>query len=126
MCRRGRRLGGPPPPTDCRWDAVALGLGLAGSAAAQTDWRREALFVPREALAGCFDPVRQVALWFGGDDGFSWANISFFSIQLGCNISIGLLAYFGLPWINRHYVPESARGVRAVKAEEGALTLKNQ
>ncbi|MCA8950469.1 MAG: hypothetical protein KDE27_13270 [Planctomycetes bacterium] len=52
-----------------RWDAVALGLGLAGSAAAQTDWRREALFVPREALAGCFDPVRQVALWFGGDDG---------------------------------------------------------
>ena len=87
------------------------------------------IVIPSPGGMGTYHWLAQTALGMygiSGDDGFSWANISFFSIQLGCNISIGLLAYFGLPWINRHYVPESARGVRAVKAEEGALTLKNQ
>ncbi len=38
-------------------------------------------------------------------DGFSWANIVFFSIQLGCNISIGILALLALPVINSNYAP---------------------
>lgn len=35
------------------------------------------------------------------DEGFSFANIMFFSLQLFCNISIGLLAVILLPIINR-------------------------
>ncbi len=40
-----------------------------------------------------------------GDDAFSFANISFFSIQIGCNIFIGLLALLLLPIINKNYEP---------------------
>jgi uncharacterized membrane protein YbhN (UPF0104 family) len=38
-------------------------------------------------------------------DAFSFANILFFSIQLGCNIFIGLLSVMLLPWLNRRYEP---------------------
>ncbi len=37
-----------------------------------------------------------------GEDGFSFANIAFFTIQLGCNVTIGLLALLLLPLINRN------------------------
>ena len=37
---------------------------------------------------------------------FSWSNISFFTIQIGCNVLIGLAALLILPPLNRHYVPE--------------------
>lgn len=37
---------------------------------------------------------------------FSFANICFFSIQLGCNVLLGLLAFAILPVINRNYHPE--------------------
>jgi hypothetical protein len=36
-----------------------------------------------------------------GDDAFSFANIAFFSIQLGVNILIGMLALILLPIINK-------------------------
>ncbi|MGB3546032.1 MAG: lysylphosphatidylglycerol synthase domain-containing protein, partial [Saprospiraceae bacterium] len=36
-----------------------------------------------------------------GENGFSFANIAFFTIQLGCNVTIGLLALLLLPLINR-------------------------
>ncbi|MBC6994207.1 lysylphosphatidylglycerol synthase transmembrane domain-containing protein [Neolewinella lacunae] len=39
-------------------------------------------------------------------DGFSWANISFFTINIGCNVLIGLIALLSLPWLNRNYRPE--------------------
>ncbi len=39
-----------------------------------------------------------------GEDGFSMANIIFFSIQLFCNISLGLVALVALPIINRDYL----------------------
>lgn len=38
-----------------------------------------------------------------GDDGFSWANIAFFSIQLGINVFVGLIALTALPVINKNY-----------------------
>ena len=38
-------------------------------------------------------------------DAFSFANILFFSIQLGCNILLGLLALVVLPILNRNYKP---------------------
>lgn len=36
-------------------------------------------------------------------DGFSFANIIFFTIQLFCNVFFGLLAYVLLPLANKHY-----------------------
>ncbi|SEQ77128.1 lysylphosphatidylglycerol synthase transmembrane domain-containing protein [Neolewinella agarilytica] len=39
-------------------------------------------------------------------DAFSWANISFFTINIGCNVLIGLIALLALPRINADYEPE--------------------
>lgn len=39
-------------------------------------------------------------------DGFSFANILFFSVQIGCNVFLGLTAYLILPMLNRNYVPQ--------------------
>lgn len=39
-------------------------------------------------------------------DSFSWANISFFTINIGCNLLIGLFALLALPGINKGYEPE--------------------
>lgn len=36
---------------------------------------------------------------------FSWANIGFFTINIGCNVLIGAAALVLLPWINRDYSP---------------------
>lgn len=41
-----------------------------------------------------------------GDDGFSMANIAFFSINIFCNIAFGVLALIILPILNRGYEPE--------------------
>jgi hypothetical protein len=35
-------------------------------------------------------------------DGFSYANINFFSIQIFCNVLFGMLALFILPVKNKH------------------------
>jgi uncharacterized protein (TIRG00374 family) len=43
-----------------------------------------------------------------GDDAFSFANIAFFSIQIGCNVIVGLAALLLLPVLNRAYVPQHA------------------
>ena len=40
-----------------------------------------------------------------GDDGFSLANIAFFSINIFCNILFGILALIVLPILNRDYKP---------------------
>lgn len=39
------------------------------------------------------------------DDGFSFANIAFFSIQLGANVLLGILALILMPMINKNYIP---------------------
>jgi uncharacterized protein (TIRG00374 family) len=39
-------------------------------------------------------------------DAFSWANISFFTINIGCNVLIGLGALLALPAINQGYEPK--------------------
>ncbi|MFK8163005.1 MAG: YbhN family protein [Lewinella sp.] len=36
---------------------------------------------------------------------FSWANIGFFTINIGCNVLIGAAALLLLPWLNRDYSP---------------------
>lgn len=70
------------------------------------------IVIPSPGGMGTYHFLAQVALGMygvGGNDAFSWANISFFSIQLGCNISIGLLSLVLLPLLNRGTVVETAR-----------------
>jgi glycosyltransferase 2 family protein len=67
--------------------------------------------IPSPGGMGTYHFLAQTALaMYGvsGDDGFSWANISFFSIQLGCNVLIGGAALIFLPAINRQYAPAAS------------------
>lgn len=62
------------------------------------------IVVPSPGGMGTYHYITQQALALygvAGEDGFSWANISFFSINIGCNVLIGLLALLLLPRINR-------------------------
>lgn len=66
------------------------------------------IVIPSPGGMGSYHFLAQTALaMYGvsGDDGFSWAMIAFISIQLGCNILIGLLGLLLLPLINRDYQP---------------------
>jgi uncharacterized protein (TIRG00374 family) len=89
--------------------AFAPTAGLGAEAALTTfvsgGW---GIVVPSPGGMGSYHYMAQSALGlYGlpGDDAFSWANISFFSINIGCNVLIGLLALFLLPRINRSYDP---------------------
>ena len=41
-----------------------------------------------------------------GDDAFSFANILFFSVQIGCNVVVGIISWLLLPVLNRNYEPQ--------------------
>jgi hypothetical protein len=69
------------------------------------------IVIPSPGGMGTYHFLVQLALGFygvSGDDGFSFANIAFFSIQLGCNVFWGILALLFLPNINRNYQPAPA------------------
>ncbi len=62
------------------------------------------IVIPSPGGMGTYHFMTQSALGLYGvpfDDSFSWANISFFTINIGCNVIIGLLALLVLPRINR-------------------------
>lgn len=64
--------------------------------------------IPSPGGMGTYHFLAQTGLMMygvSGDDGFSWANIAFFSINLGCNVLIGLIALIALPIVNRNYEP---------------------
>ena len=68
--------------------------------------------IPSPGGMGTYHFLAQTALsmyGISGEDGFSWANIAFFSIQLGCNVLVGILALVFLPILNRDYQPGSDR-----------------
>ncbi len=68
--------------------------------------------IPSPGGMGTYHFLAQTALMMygiSGEDGFSWANIAFFSIQLGCNVLVGILALIFLPVINRNYQPQSSK-----------------
>lgn len=68
------------------------------------------IVVPSPGGMGSYHFMTSAALELygvAGDDAFSWSNISFFTINLGCNVLIGLLAVLLLPRINRNYSPRS-------------------
>ncbi|MCH2082268.1 MAG: flippase-like domain-containing protein [Saprospiraceae bacterium] len=67
------------------------------------------IVIPSPGGMGTYHFLVQIALGIygiGGDDAFSFANIAFFSIQLGCNVFIGLLALLLLPILNRSNEPK--------------------
>lgn len=69
------------------------------------------IVVPSPGGMGSYHFMTSAALELygvAGDDAFSWSNISFFTINLGCNVLIGLLAFILLPRINQNYSPRSA------------------
>jgi len=67
------------------------------------------IVIPSPGGMGTYHFLAQTALsiyGISGDDAFSWANIAFFSIQLGNNVFLGLLALVLLPLLNRNYHPQ--------------------
>lgn len=69
------------------------------------------MVVPSPGGMGTFHLLAQIGLTaygVSGDNAFSWANISFFSVQLGSNILLGILALLLLPVINKNYVPHGS------------------
>ncbi|MBK7476826.1 MAG: flippase-like domain-containing protein [Haliscomenobacter sp.] len=68
------------------------------------------IVIPSPGGMGTYHFLVQTALiiyGLSGNDGFSYANIAFFSIQLGGNILMGLAALLALPILNRNYRPKS-------------------
>lgn len=66
--------------------------------------------IPSPGGMGTYHFLAQTGLMMygiDGDDGFSWANIAFFSINLGCNVLIGIIALIALPIVNRTYHPQA-------------------
>lgn len=66
--------------------------------------------IPSPGGMGTYHFLAQTGLTMygiNGDDGFSWANIAFFSINLGCNVFIGIIALIALPIVNRTYHPQA-------------------
>lgn len=66
------------------------------------------IVIPSPGGMGTYHFLVQLALGLygvSGDDGFSFANIAFFSIQLGCNVLWGILSLLILPNLNRNYQP---------------------
>ncbi len=62
------------------------------------------IVIPSPGGMGTYHFLATTALTFygvSGDDGFSWSNISFFTIQIGCNVLVGLFALLILPVINK-------------------------
>jgi uncharacterized protein (TIRG00374 family) len=69
------------------------------------------MIIPSPGGMGTYQGLVALAVSFFGvslADGFSYANINFFSIQIFCNVFFGLLALFILPWIQRYRNAEGA------------------
>ncbi|NRB63530.1 MAG: flippase-like domain-containing protein [Saprospiraceae bacterium] len=70
------------------------------------------IVVPSPGGMGTYHYLVQTALaMYGvpGEDGFSFANIAFFSIQLGVNVFLGILALVLIPRLNRNYKPKPSK-----------------
>lgn len=66
------------------------------------------IVIPSPGGMGTYHFLTREALFLYGIerlDGFSWANISFFTINIGCNVLIGGIALLALPGINKGYEP---------------------
>jgi len=69
------------------------------------------IVIPSPGGMGTYHFLVQTALQMygvSGEDAFSWANIAFFSINIGCNVLLGIVALIALPLVNRRYHPQPA------------------
>jgi len=69
------------------------------------------VMIPSPGGMGTFHALAVIALalyGISGDDAFSFANILFFSVQIGCSVLLGLIAVTFLPLLNKKYDPERA------------------
>ena len=87
--------------------APAAGVGLDGALTVFVSggW---GIVVPSPGGMGSYHFMTSSALGLygvAGEDGFSWANIGFFTINIGSNVIVGLIALLALPRINRNYDP---------------------
>jgi hypothetical protein len=67
------------------------------------------IVIPSPGGMGTYHFLVQTALMMygvSGNDGFSFANIAFFSMQIGGNILMGVLSLILLPLLNRGYHPK--------------------
>jgi uncharacterized protein (TIRG00374 family) len=66
------------------------------------------VIIPSPGGMGTFHALAVIALSFysiNGDDAFSFANILFFTVQIGCTILLGIISIILLPIINKNYNP---------------------
>lgn len=66
------------------------------------------ILIPSPGGMGTFHflAIQALAMYgVSGGDAFSFANILFFSVQLGCNVIVGIVALILLPIVNRNYNP---------------------
>lgn len=74
------------------------------------------VIVPSPGGMGTFHALAVIGLsLYGvkGDDAFSFANILFFSVQIGCSILLGIIALIALPILNRGYVPDHSQVIKS-------------
>lgn len=70
------------------------------------------VIIPSPGGMGTFHALAVIGLsLYGiqGDDAFSFANILFFTVQIGCSILLGIIALIALPILNRGYVPDHSQ-----------------
>jgi hypothetical protein len=66
------------------------------------------IVVPSPGGMGTYHFMTQIGLAIYGisyEDGFSWANISFFTIQIGGTLLYGAISLICLPILNKNYKP---------------------
>jgi glycosyltransferase 2 family protein len=67
------------------------------------------VIIPSPGGMGTFHALAIIALaiyGISGDDAFSFANILFFTVQLGSSILLGIISLIALPMYNRGYTPD--------------------
>jgi glycosyltransferase 2 family protein len=81
------------------------------------------MLIPTPGGMGSFHYLAVVGLALYGilpADGFSFANIVFFSVQLGCSVTLGLLALILLPVLNKNKLKENPTGNEIVESKNAS------
>ncbi len=70
--------------------------------------------IPSPGGMGTFHALAVIALsmyGIAGDEAFSFANILFFTVQIGSSVLLGMIALIALPILNRHYSPNRSQTI---------------
>jgi glycosyltransferase 2 family protein len=67
------------------------------------------VLIPSPGGMGTFHAMAVIGLsiyGISGNDAFSFANILFFSVQIGCSVLLGIISIIALPLFNKKYTPD--------------------